>query len=106
MLPNIDSNSFSCWCGVYQGTDESFVEKQHADLGGNRYYVVPEDKRRLKMEFGILHYAGQVMYSVKQFLEKNKDVQQDMLFDFMRGSSVPFVKDICRFQVIGFCNLK
>ena len=75
------------------------MEKQHKDLGGHKNYLIPEDKRRVKLEFGVLHYAGPVMYNINQFLEKNKDVQQDMLFDFMRLSSVPFVKDICRFQV-------
>ncbi|XP_065184924.1 unconventional myosin heavy chain 6-like [Sycon ciliatum] len=85
-------------CRFPKGTDESYVEKQHADLGGHPNYVIPEDKRRLKMEFGIQHYAGAVMYSISHFLEKNKDVQQDMLFDYMRKSSMAFVKDICRFQ--------
>ena len=39
------------------------------------------------------------MYTVKDFLEKNKDHQQDMLFDFMENSSISFVKDITRYRV-------
>ena len=39
------------------------------------------------------------MYTVKDFLEKNRDHQQDMLFDFMEESSIPFVKDLTRFRV-------
>ena len=99
IIAAVDSHPHLSFFPSPQGTDESYVEKQHAELKKHPKYILPEDKRRLKIEFGIMHYAGVVMYSVKNFLEKNKDVQQDMLFDYMRKSTQAFVRDITKFQV-------
>ena len=48
---------------------------------------------------GVLHYAGPVVYKVDRFLQKNKDVQQDMFFDFLEISSNPFCREIARYRV-------
>ena len=78
------------------------MEKQHRELGHHPHYVKGADKRRWGVEFGIKHYAGAVVYTVKDFLEKNRDHQQDMLFDFMEASSIPFVKELTRFRVSNY----
>ena len=40
-----------------------------------------------------------MFYTISGFLDKNKDVQQDQLFEYMRDSKSPFVRDVTRFQV-------
>lgn len=82
-----------------QGTDESYLEKQHQELRSHPHYIKSADKRRWGVEFGVRHYAGIVMYRVAQVLEKNKDVQQDILFDAMDKSTVPFVRSLTKFRV-------
>ena len=58
-----------------------------------------DDRRNWSQQFGIKHYAGQVIYKVDGFLNKSKDVQQDQLFDLMSGSKNVFIKDLVQFQV-------
>jgi myosin-7 len=87
-------------CRFPKGTDTSYIEKQNAALKKHPHYVMPADKRIWLVEFGVNHYAGPVMYTVNKFLDKNKDVQQDQLFEFMRKSKDPFVTDVCNYQDI------
>ena len=87
----------SC-CFIVQGTDKSYVHKQHEAFDGHPCYV-KGDRRLWEQEFGIRHYAGLVTYTIQGFLDKNKDTQQDQLFDLMHGSTNVFVQDLTRFQV-------
>lgn len=73
--------------------------KQHELLEEHSYYIKGTDRRNWEKEFGILHYAGTVVYQVQGFLDKNKDTQQDQLFELMHKATNNFVKDLTRFQV-------
>ena len=75
--------------------------KLHHELGSNSHFRKGEDKRRWAVEFGIQHYAGPVVYHVKNFLEKNKDVQQEMFFDFLESSTCSFTREITKYRVRG-----
>lgn len=39
-----------------------------------------------------------MVYTIAGFLDKNRDVMQDQLFDYMRDSTVPFVRSVTKFQ--------
>ena len=82
-----------------QATDQTFVEKLHRELSGHKDFVKGTDKRLWAVQFGIRHYAGTVTYSVKNFLEKNKDVQQELFFDYLEASSCEFIKNITKYRV-------
>ncbi|KAK2166168.1 hypothetical protein LSH36_41g12014 [Paralvinella palmiformis] len=60
-------------------TDGSFLEKLSVKLGGHPHFLSyttanVQDKRHIaRDEFRLLHYAGEVTYNVKGFLDKNND---------------------------------
>jgi hypothetical protein len=85
-------------CRFPRGTDQSYLEKLHHELGRHPYFVKGADKRQWTIEFGVLHYAGPVVYKVNRFLQKNKDVQQDMFFDFLEIASNPFCREIAKYR--------
>ena len=39
-----------------------------------------------------------MVYTIQGFLDKNRDVVQDQLFEYMRGSTVGFIKSVTKFQ--------
>jgi len=85
-------------CKIPKGSDAGYLEKQHAAMESHPNYIKGADKRLWGEQFGIRHFAGEVMYTVAGFLAKNKDTDQGPLFELMRESENIFVKDVCRFQ--------
>lgn len=81
-----------------KGSDTAYLTNLHGDFEGHTSYVKGADRRHWETEFGIRHYAGCVSYAVKGFVDKNRDVQQDVLFDLMSRSKNGFVQELASFQ--------
>mmetsp|Transcript_28296 Transcript_28296/g.65180 ORF Transcript_28296/g.65180 Transcript_28296/m.65180 type:complete len:1554 (+) Transcript_28296:189-4850(+) len=80
-------------CIVPQGTDESFLEKLVAkcEQNVNPHFRTTKNRRE---QFVVVHYAGEVTYTVLGFTVKNKDELQPDLVDMMKGSTNPFLKEL------------
>ena len=66
-------------CRLPKTTDAELAERLHAAHVGNAFFPKP-DPRRLKDSFRILHYAGEVTYTVEGFLAKNNgSLSQDLV---------------------------
>eukprot|EP00002_Diphylleia_rotans_P005132 TRINITY_DN1421_c0_g1_i1.p1 TRINITY_DN1421_c0_g1~~TRINITY_DN1421_c0_g1_i1.p1 ORF type:complete len:1546 (-),score=390.98 TRINITY_DN1421_c0_g1_i1:282-4919(-) len=77
---------------VPKGDDNTFLQKLHTKhTKKHEKYVKP---LRPPTAFGILHYAGQVIYDTAGFLEKNKDTLYEDLLNLMTSSGNPFIRSL------------
>uniref|UniRef100_A0A8C3P901 Myosin X n=1 Tax=Chrysemys picta bellii TaxID=8478 RepID=A0A8C3P901_CHRPI len=74
-----------------KGTDSTLLEKLHSQHASNHYYVKP---RVIDHQFGIRHYAGEVLYDVRGFLEKNRDTFRDDILNMLKDSRLDFIYDL------------
>ncbi|XP_053327663.1 unconventional myosin-X-like [Spea bombifrons] len=74
-----------------KGTDFTLLEKLHAQHANNPHYVKP---RVTENQFGIKHYAGEVTYDIRGFLEKNRDTFRDDILNMLRDSRLDFIYDL------------
>ncbi|KAJ8256046.1 hypothetical protein COCON_G00199100 [Conger conger] len=79
-----------------KGTDSTLLEKLHSRHATNPYYVKP---RVADHQFGIRHYAGEVLYDVRGILEKNRDTFRDDILNMLKDSRQDFIYDL--FERVG-----
>lgn len=75
---------------MVNGTDAKFLSKVQQLHGNNKHYIMPKrnncpdpDTRNC---FGVVHFAGDVFYNVRDFVEKNK-VRVFVILFFMYGGA-------------------
>ena len=85
-------------CHMPQGSDKAYLTNLHTEFSQHLDFVKGDDRRRWDKEFGIRHYAGVVLYNVKGFVDKNRDSQQDVVFDILLNSKTTFVQELCEFR--------
>lgn len=85
-------------CHMPKGSDAAYVVNLNTEFEAHSRYEKSADRRHWETEFGIRHYAGLVTYQVKGFVDKNRDVQQDVLFDYMTRSKNAFVQELSSYQ--------
>lgn len=81
-----------------KGSDGAYLVNLNSEFESHSRYEKSADRRHWETEFGIKHYAGLVTYQVKGFVDKNRDVQQDVLFDYMTRSTNAFVQELSGYQ--------
>ncbi|XP_022083614.1 unconventional myosin-X-like isoform X5 [Acanthaster planci] len=74
-----------------KGTDETMLEKLHSNHAKNAFYIKP---KVADSNFGIRHYAGEVFYHTKGFLEKNRDTFRDDILTVLKESRSDFIYDL------------
>ncbi|KAG7330718.1 hypothetical protein KOW79_004687 [Hemibagrus wyckioides] len=82
-----------------KGTDYTLLEKLHSRHATNPYYIKP---RVTDHQFGIKHYAGEVLYDVRGVLEKNRDTFRDDILNMLKDSKLDFIYDL--FECVGSRN--
>ena len=80
-------------CVFPKGSDTSYLQKVCNSFRRNENFI---EVKTSSTDFGVRHFAGEVTYDVRGFLEKNKDpISQDLqvLIEF---SEDPFVADLMK----------
>ncbi|KAI9102028.1 P-loop containing nucleoside triphosphate hydrolase protein [Phlyctochytrium arcticum] len=74
-----------------KGSDDSWLAKLETAHQKHAHYIKPKTQKGV---FGIKHYAGDVLYTVSSFLDKNKDAIQEELYELVRASKIPYISKI------------
>uniref|UniRef100_A0A6V3LQ19 Myosin motor domain-containing protein n=2 Tax=Lotharella globosa TaxID=91324 RepID=A0A6V3LQ19_9EUKA len=87
ILPMVDEELI-----VPKGTDLTFINKLHDRYAQNPHYRA-ERKKRVEI-FTVVHYAGDVTYDSKGFLEKDRDRLNDEAYGLLSKSTCLFLSKL------------
>jgi myosin-3 len=76
---------------VPRATDESTIIKMHAELASNASY---DNMRKSPVEFKIAHYAGDVVYQIEGYLEKNQNAPSLGIASMLKSSAKQMIADL------------
>lgn len=76
-------------CIYPKATDSTFAAKMRQNLTQNPHFGY--DKRSMSTDFTVDHFAGDVVYSCNNFLDKNRDTLSTDLTKVMSASSHPLL---------------
>ena len=74
-----------------KGTDDTWLDKMNNNQVNNKHFFRPKTQKGV---FGIIHYAGEVVYTVSRFLEKNRDSIQDEVVDLFSKSDLEILSSV------------
>ncbi|XP_059197185.1 unconventional myosin-VIIb [Centropristis striata] len=75
-----------------KGTDTTLLQKLNQVHGKGGIYIPP--KNNYETQFGISHFAGEVFYDSKGFLEKNRDALSSDLIQLVETSTNKLLKQM------------
>lgn len=76
-----------------KATDQTLLLKIQTNHRKHKHF---EDTRRTPNSFGIKHYAGEVCYTLKGFLEKNRDTVNNDLLAAVNTTKLSLVRELFR----------
>ncbi|XP_041973000.1 myosin-VIIa-like [Aricia agestis] len=81
-----------------KGTDLTLLSKLNSNHNNKSCYLTPKSTHDHR--FGIKHFAGDVLYNVKGFLDKNRDMLTMDIKEMIMDSSNEFLKSIFPLEAV------
>lgn len=79
-------------CVFPRGTDAGVASKYYKEFDKKRPHFQASPLKRQQCKFVVAHYAGNVCYSTKGFLKKNKDSMYNEAIELFESSTSSFVR--------------